>query len=55
MICLPVHTVGGFFVRLRSRLHLGAQPLRQLPARQAAYQRIETVGAHRQPAMRTRP
>lgn len=32
-----------------------AQPLRQLPARQAAHQRVETVGAHRQPAMRTRP
>lgn len=37
---------------LRSRC---TQPLRQLPARQAAYQRVETVGAHRQPAMRTRP
>ena len=54
MTCLPVHTVGGFFFYppLRSRC---AQPLRQLPARQAAYQRVETVGAHRQPAMRTRP
>lgn len=31
------------------------QPLRQLPARQAAHQRVETVGTHRQPAMRTRP
>lgn len=31
------------------------QPLRQLPARQAAHQRVETVGAHRQPAVRTRP
>ena len=51
----PVRSADGFFVRLRSRLHLGTQPLRQLPARQAAHQRIETVGAHRQPAMRTRP
>ena len=51
----PVRSADGFFVRLRSRLDLGAQPLRQLPARQTAYQRVETVGAHRQPAMRTRP
>ena len=52
MTCLPVHTVGGFSFPLRSRC---TQPLRQLPARQAAHQRVETVGAHCQPAMRTRP
>ena len=51
----PVRSADGFFVRLRSRLHLGAQPLRQLPPRQAAHERVKAIGAHRQPAVRARP
>ena len=51
---LPVHTVGGFFFCAPSRPWC-TQPRGQLPPRQAAHERVEAVGAHRQPAAHARP
>ena len=52
---LPARPHRGRVFLLRPSRSRCTQPLRQLPARQAAHQRVETVGAHRQSAMRTRP
>ena len=42
-------------IRRSSRQHLRAQARGQLPPRQTGHERVKAIGAHRQPAARTRP